>query len=275
MSPIALVAVAMCLAAEQAPPKLAMPGLSVLGNDERYGEFLNEHLAQQLKFEGLDVVTNKEIASLLGFERQKQLLGCGETSTSCMAELASALGVDGVVLGDLAKFGGKTQINLKILAARDGKTLAAFSDRVDGDEAVLDSLTRSAAVLARGVASALHRTLTSSNLSQSGNKPLWLVPGIAGLVAVGVGVGLFVSGGDDYTRLKSATPSAPLILSDARTLRDGGSLKQSVGVACLGVGAAALVGAGLWLALGRPERSGVALVPGSDGAALVITGELP
>lgn len=94
-----------------APLKLVAPGLQVVGLDPKIGDFLTEHVAQQMKLAGVDIITQREMASLLGLERQKQLLGCSDASSSCMAELASALGADGVLLGDLARFGGRIQIN--------------------------------------------------------------------------------------------------------------------------------------------------------------------
>ncbi len=268
---------AVLLGADPSPPKLAMPGLSVIGIEAQYAEFLGEHLAQQLTFEGLDVVTTKEIASLLGIERQKQLLGCGETASSCIAELASALGADGVLMGDVAKVGGKTQINLKIISARDGTTLAAFSDRVEGEEAVLDGLTRASAQLAEGTAKALKRTLVPVALSLRGgaSTPPWWVPVVAGAVVAGTGVVLFLLGNADYARLVGATPTARIGLTEAASLRDGGALKQGLGVTLIGVGAAAIVGGGVWWLLGRTSGPALAVVPGGDGATLVVSGGFP
>ncbi len=279
--PHAVVIAALILGAGQAAPKVAMPGLSALGLEDRYAVFFGEHLAQQLKFEGLDVVTNKEIASLLGLERQKQLLGCSEASSSCMAELASALGADGVLLGDLAKVGGRTQLNLKVISARDGRTFAAFSDRVEGDEAVLDALSRAAVQLAKGVATALGRTLTpvAAELRGSSTPPaarFWWVPVAGGALVAGVGAFLFNSGGGDYDRLKTATADHPLSLKEAQALRDGGSAKQQAGVICAGAGLAAVFAGGLWLALAKANApASVAWVPTATGGAVIMTGELP
>ncbi len=269
-----VVIAAVILGAEPAPPQVAVPGLSVIGFDARYGDFLSEHLAQQLKFEGLQVVTSKEVALLLGFERQKQLLGCGDDSSSCMAELANALGVDGVLMGDLAKVGSKTQINLKIISARDGKTLAAFSDRAEGDEAVVDTLTRSARVLAQGVGGALHRELRRVD-GGAASRPAWWAPVLGGAVALGAGAVLFGLGAGDYSRLTGASAQAPLSLVEARDLRDGGALKQTLGVVFLSVGSAAVVAGGLWLLLVRTSSPSLAVVPSRDGTMLVFTAGLP
>ena len=64
-------------------------------------------------------------------------------------------------------------------------------------------------------------------------------------------------------------------LREASDLRQGGELKQTLGVVCLGVGSAAIVAGGLWLILGRTSPAPVALVPGRDGATFVFSGELP
>ena len=48
------------------PLTLAAPGLSVVGFDEKTGLFLGEHVAQQLKLAGAKVVTQKEMAAVLG-----------------------------------------------------------------------------------------------------------------------------------------------------------------------------------------------------------------
>src|SRR5688500_16256709 len=88
-----------------APMKLALPGLQVVGIDPKLGAFYGEHFAQQLTLRGARVTSTSEISALLGLERQKQLLGCSDEASSCMAELAKALGVDGLALGDVAKVG--------------------------------------------------------------------------------------------------------------------------------------------------------------------------
>ncbi|MDQ3266258.1 MAG: hypothetical protein M3Y59_21860 [Myxococcota bacterium] len=75
--------------------KVAAPGLTATGVDPRIAAFFSEHLAQQLAHRGLGVTTAAEISTLLGLERQKQLLGCAD----CQVELGNALGVQGMVQG--------------------------------------------------------------------------------------------------------------------------------------------------------------------------------
>ena len=69
------------------------------------------------------VARGKDMVALLGVERQKQLLGCSDAASSCMAELAGALGADGLVTGQLARIGKSFQLNVKVLAADGSRTL--------------------------------------------------------------------------------------------------------------------------------------------------------
>lgn len=96
---LALVGVALLAQSPVAPPQVAAPELTVIGIDANRAALFTEHLAQQLTALGFTVVSAKQMGSLLGQERQKQLLGCSEESASCMAELAAALGSDAIVTG--------------------------------------------------------------------------------------------------------------------------------------------------------------------------------
>ena len=59
------------------------------------------------------------------------------------------------MLADLARLGEKTQVNLKIISARDGSTLSVFVDRVKGDEEIADSLARGAQQMSKEIRSLL------------------------------------------------------------------------------------------------------------------------
>src|SRR4051812_9527469 len=91
------------LAAAPAAPKIAMPGLHLVDIPAERGSLYTETLATELIARGVRVVTEQEISALLGLERQREILGCAEGS--CLIELGNALGVDGVLLGHVAKIG--------------------------------------------------------------------------------------------------------------------------------------------------------------------------
>ncbi|HEY8210035.1 MAG TPA: hypothetical protein VIG99_21265 [Myxococcaceae bacterium] len=98
-------------------------------------------IAEVRRQPNLQVVTPQEIATLLGFERQKQLLGCHE-DTSCMAEIGSALGVDRLLMGSLAKLGASWLVHLKLIDASKGSAVGQSDRRLKDKniDDVLDSL---------------------------------------------------------------------------------------------------------------------------------------
>src|SRR3954463_7665574 len=143
---------------KDAPIKLAAPQLSVLNMDARAGTFFNEHVAEALTAEGFGVTTAKEIEELIGMERRRQLVGCDE-STSCLSELANALGVDAIISGEIGKLGGTYQLLLKVNSSRDGRQLSSYRARTSSEEGVLDEISRAARAMPREIARAFARTL--------------------------------------------------------------------------------------------------------------------
>ncbi len=80
---------------------------------------------------GYDVISQADISAMLGFEKQKQVLGCAEDS-SCLAEIGGALGVEFVLSGQVGQIGSRFHLSLQLLDARKSKVVsrvARFSDR--------------------------------------------------------------------------------------------------------------------------------------------------
>ncbi|HEX9052783.1 MAG TPA: DUF2380 domain-containing protein [Anaeromyxobacter sp.] len=132
-------------AASRAPgrrTKIVLLALQPLGGvtDER-ARLLGDALAGELRRRaGVSVVTQADVAALLGVERTRQMLGCAESG--CMAEIGGALGADRVIHGSLGRLGGSLMVNLSALDARRGAAVASVSERLKGgaDEAFLDAL---------------------------------------------------------------------------------------------------------------------------------------
>lgn len=142
----------------QKPLRLAAPGLNAVNVDVRVATFVSEHFAQELAAAGVAVVTAGEIASLIGLERQKQLLGCEDDSSSCVVELANALGVDGLVTGSVGRFGATYRANLKVLSSRDGEALAIITRKASSESELLDELSTAARESAPGLFARTGRT---------------------------------------------------------------------------------------------------------------------
>jgi hypothetical protein len=230
-----------CLAAS--PHSLAMPGVNVVGLAPGSGTLLSEIAAQELTKRGLKVLSARDIESVLGLERQKELLGCAAQS-SCIAELAGALGVDGLLIGDLGKIGTDFAVNLRVLNALDGTTLALFNERT-GDETRLPSLlTRAAGALADQLQA--HGWLEGQRAR--GSLRLWsILPGLIGVAGVATSVGLALDAQAQWVALKVA-PS----LESATTARDTGRREELIGNIAMGVGITGLVAAAVLLVLPEP-----------------------
>jgi TolB-like protein len=80
---------------------------------------------------GYDVISQGDVAAMIGFEKQKRILGCGDDS-SCLAEIGGALGVEFVLTGQVGQIGSRYHLSFQILDARKAKVVARsarFSDR--------------------------------------------------------------------------------------------------------------------------------------------------
>lgn len=266
---LGLLMTSLLLAASPAPLRVASPGLQVVNIEAKLGDFYSEHLAQQLKYAGLQVVTSREIASLLGIERQRQLLGCGEGT--CIAELANALGVDGLILGDVALLSGRYQLNLKIIATADGRTIALSSSSANSEGELVEVLTAAAKQLTRDASLALGRPVPAGTSPGSGSvrRFAW-IPLVGGLAVAGAGAACAVISGNSHEALRTGSPGA-----SGLQVKATGETTQALAVAGLTIGGAALVGAAAMFLFGaeQPVTVGAAITP--SGAGIGLTGVFP
>lgn len=154
------------LAADPAPLQVAAPGLTAAQVSPEMVSVLTDQLTTQLSLNGLRVVSAAEIATLLGVERQKQLLGCSDSG--CAVELGQALGAEGVLVGSLGRFGENYQLNVKILSAKDASTLALFSGDAPREGELPKLVARAAQALA---AQALKATSRPAPVAQAPTGP--------------------------------------------------------------------------------------------------------
>ncbi|MBL8938772.1 MAG: hypothetical protein JNM69_29700 [Archangium sp.] len=263
-----LTSLVLSAAGSSAPLRVASPGLQVVNIDAKLGEFYSEHLAQQLKYAGLQVVTGREMASLIGIERQRQLLGCSEGG--CMAELANALGVDALVLGDLALLSGRYQVNLKIIDATNGNTVALATSSAGSEGELVEVLTAAARQLSRDASLALGRPAPSAAEPSGGLRRLAWIPLAGGVALAGAGVACAVVSQNAHETLKNGTPGA-----SGLELKATGETTQTLAVVGLAVGGAALVGAAAMYLFGADSPVSVAATITPTGASVGLTGVFP
>lgn len=105
------------------PVLIAVPELVPLGVSEEMAQNLTAVIAAELgRYDQLRVISNREIAMLLGVERQKELLGCADDS--CVSQLAGALGADKILSGQIGTVEQSVVFTLQLTDVK--------SARVDG-----------------------------------------------------------------------------------------------------------------------------------------------
>jgi hypothetical protein len=268
----------LCLAAQAAraedpPLQIAVLAFTGPGTPADSLAFDAEHFAQSLRAPGLRVITAREMSTLLGMDRQRQLLGCDAASSSCLAELASALGAAAVVVGDVGRFQDTWQLNVKVLSGSDARVIASRSARVGTELAVLDALSAIGRALAAAVLADHHRPVPEAlTRAPAAVKPWGWLPLGLGVAAGAAGGVLFGLSRADAAALTG--PGTMLSATDANALRDSGRTRQTLGVALLiASGVALLTGAGLFLFGQDPIV--LTLAPGPDGFAFALAGRLP
>jgi hypothetical protein len=238
--------------------KLATVGFTQVGLTDAQASFYSEHFAVQLGAadDSVRVSTPKDMADLLGVEKQKQLLGCSETASSCMAELAGALGADGLITGQVAKVGKSYQVNVKVLAADGSKTLYLHSSKLLGTEEELieelntiapNTIARVRAALGQGPAVAPVPVEAVSDGRR--RSKLKLIPAALGLGVLVLGGAVLNSAKEKHNELTFEGGWSTLDPGKAMSLRDDGKNLLAIGTTLAVVGFVAMVGGLLWFLL--------------------------
>lgn len=283
-----LLSLTLALTAWAGPPRFVAPGLRVTNLKASLARDFTDHLAQQLASRGLSVITNSDVQALLGLERQKQLLGCSDQSTSCMAELAGALGADGVVLGTVVRVGRKYQVNVRIIDATSAQPLALYSGQCDQEEALFDELDLAAHALINELQPylAARAKRERAAVAPDGPAPVppvepavvaqtrpgarrwWWLPA-AGAGAFAIASGVFFAGAG-AARGQLASTGAPGDFALSATVARGQTF-EALAWTGAALAAASLATMAALLLFGEDDVA-LTLAPRVDGAALVLGG---
>lgn len=248
------------------PVRVAATGLQVTGVEPPVAEAWVERFAAVMAEGGVVVTTQRDVGQILGLERQRQLLGCSDESTSCLAELAGALGVDAVVSGTVVKTGASYLVTLKVLRAKDASVWASASERLRGEDALQDFLDETARAFARTLAG----PAATPGPPPSAAVVRWL-PGAIGVVAAVSGGVLFGLSKRNADELRRASVDPGLGVDVAATASAGRAL-EGAGLALLVAGGVGVATSALWLALSPRSDVAVAFVPTPDGPAVSVGG---
>ncbi|MDQ3264671.1 MAG: DUF3280 domain-containing protein [Myxococcota bacterium] len=244
-------------------PRVAVMELRALDAASRpQVELLQEVILTDLaRTRRFDVVGKSDIDAMLGLERQKQLLGCADDASSCLAELGGALGADYVLLGSVARIDQTRRVDLKLLDAKENRVIAREYAMGATDSELLnrtrEALTQLITIIPGGAAV----------VAAPAGPPLpWVGIGTTaagGALMVGGGLVAALTTADFYARRTQLQVAEAVSLEGTKNL----------GLVGLGVGAA-VTGVGLWLWLAPGSTTTAVLVPTEDGVMFSLGGSL-
>lgn len=255
------------LAATPGDVKVASTSFKAVAVTAELAEFCGETFATALGQEpGFEVATPRALSAILGLEREKELLGCSDGAASCLAELTGALGVQALVIGEVAKLDSSSQVNIRVIDPKTGTTMFALTRREKTSEALLDALGDAA----RETAQRLRARL---GLAPSAPPPVrwapWVLAG-AGVVAASVGAVFLAQSSGAWAQL-NGPPSDSLTPQAAQALVGPSTTQQALGLSLAGAGAAAIVGGLVWHFAGASAPKPTAWVtPDAAGFGLVL-----
>ncbi len=213
---------------------------------EAYERRFTSRLARGQK---VQVTTPRDIAQILGLERQKQLLGCSNEDGSCSAELAGALGVDGLLTAIVTRTPSGWLLSMKVVRATDGVEWVSANENARDDGELQDVLD--------GIADRFAKELQGVKPGGASRAVLWSGTAL-GLGLVAGGAVLLGLSKPYAARLKSDEPQSPTDLD--QTASQGATLQTAGGV-LLGVGIPVALTFFI-LALALPaESGGVSVAP--------------
>ena len=259
---------ALTLVLTAAPVSIAVPGVGCVGMPPALCDsFVDRFVAVASETGKLRVVTQRDIVQLIGLERQRQLLGCGEDGKSeCLAELAGALGVDSLLSMSLTRSDPYFVVTARVIRARDGSIWTTATERVEREGELFDKIDSIARRFAVALSPEPGGAPVAEVRERRGPGIVPWVPGVVGLLAAGAGVAVFLSASDERGKLLSHTVTG----QSAADAAASGRLKEQLGVGLMVGGAVAVAASVVWLLVSRSDSPGpVSLAPVPGGAVVV------
>lgn len=222
-------------------------------------EVLTTEVARSGVFD--EVLAGRDIQQMLTFEEKKQMLGCDDES--CLAEIGGALGVDRLIVPQVARVSDAWIVTLKQIHIRGASTEHRVYERFIGDEsALIEGMRVSVGKLLGGGPAPI--TAVTTTAPSSSVPVLAIGLGSAAVVSAGVGIALAVKATNHEANARDPSFVGAQLEAE-RSLSAARSANIAYGAAAV-FAAAGLVA---WWLSGSDEDV-VAAVGAHDGGANVV-----
>lgn len=112
--------------ARKRPLRVAVYTFESAGLDERVVRVTEASFLEEIrKLQRCSVISLDEVRTLLDLEAKKQLAGCSESS--CLSEIAEALGADALITGGLTQVGDTVTVSLKRVDPSQAAVVQTFT----------------------------------------------------------------------------------------------------------------------------------------------------
>lgn len=250
-------------------PKLAVLDLSPgSGVDASVTQPLSEALTSEVQRRGFfDPISQRDIQTMLGLERQRQMMGCSDDNSSCLAELSGALGARFVLSGTVARLGDAYQLTLTTLDTQKAQPLGRAT-----------RLAKDLGTLQATLPYALSEATATPSPAPPSRAASFSLIGVGSAAAVfGLAWGAVALGQQNQLQGELAAgevngqPRAGVLQDQASYQQRARAIviNEIIALASLGVGAALIVTGVVVMPKDVGSGAQVALVPTANGAALV------
>ncbi|PTL81485.1 hypothetical protein [Vitiosangium sp. GDMCC 1.1324] len=267
-----LVVLGQAPASSEAPLTVLIAPPEAAGVPSHIVSFAQEHVSEQLKTQGFQVVRASDLSQQLPPAQRKTVLGCNRLEAACRITMGEAAQADVVLITELVQFLSGYRVGLKAYATRDGELLSEHYVPGVHEDQLLDALTESSEKVVTQVRQALRPvaapvvqappptkqpvqplqpTRPEVTATRSGAPGLAWVPAAGGAVLLGVGTYFYLQAGADYRKLKEMNVTGP---EDGAALVQSGKRSQLLSQGAFALGAAGVVTTGLiYLLSGKGE----------------------
>jgi hypothetical protein len=270
--------------------KLAASEWCKSGLDKVVVETIETRYYDLLHKQGLDLIVPKDVAAVLGIERQRQMMGCTEEA-SCLAEIGGALGVDAVLYGCVVRAGSGFTVTLRAVGTRTAKPVVSYSQRLPSEDALQDWMDSSAKLMGLELRQALGGEALTEQIDRASadlgsvtstvapapspwRKPAWISVAVAG-VGLGLMLGGLLGSSATLSELNAELAEQRQVTPRAEGLATRGSTLQTIGWVGAAVAGAGAVAAIVFFLLPTKKGPSPAVFVGPQGAVVGVVALLP